>query len=122
MKVDLYFLNSQLAKTLEVRESCIDLCFRPTVEDAKKLVALEVYERVASIECPSTSIFEAANCAYAASQHIDSNWTEGASVSEVFLPNKCRSSSVGDVFVIDGNAMLIAPVGFEPMPEVTFVM
>lgn len=75
-------------------------------------------------------------CGYLWTQNIEGSWSRGPTVGgrpngdyrptvtvRTALPvvdgrtYGLRSSSVGDVFMIDGKAFVVAGMGFEPLPE-----
>jgi hypothetical protein len=49
--------------------------------------------------------------AYRNSNHMATDWTTGHWVYKVWPP--CRSSSIGDIFVINNRFFVVAPYGFE---------
>lgn len=55
--------------------------------------------------------------AYDLTQHLERPWQENAGV-RLFIPS--RSTSVGDVLQLEnGRLLLVAPIGFEPLPDMS---
>jgi hypothetical protein len=72
------------------------------------------YAHVADVEVDSHWTFDRAlEIAFAATNHIDRPWWENENVS---LLRKSRSTSVGDVEVIDGIRFRVEPCGFAAQP------
>lgn len=89
------------------------LDFRHEVEPnfVESLINQGMYQKVALVETKDLDkAFELTN-------HIDQDWTENKGVTPLKLMN--RSSSVGDIFVLDNEAYIIKSLGFEKLPENT---
>lgn len=69
------------------------------------------YKHVADVETDSLET------AYRLTNHIDSDWKYNEGVINA-VNGKVRSSSVGDVFIDDdGNAHVVASIGFEKIKD-----
>jgi hypothetical protein len=67
------------------------------------------YEYVADVVCDNLSQ------AWMLTNSIDTPWIEGDSVKHLQKPEGCRSSMIGDIFLMDGVAYVVAPHGFKKL-------
>jgi hypothetical protein len=73
-----------------------------------ELIMKGLYQKVAIVET------ENLDKAFELTNHIDCDWRENKGVTALKLMN--RSSSVGDIFVLNNEAYLIESIGFEKLP------
>lgn len=75
------------------------------------------YELVASVKVPEDAKDDedALHCAYEFTNTIHRAWFDGSNpaVTNRFTKAGCRSTSVGDVMLVNGNRYVVAMVGFE---------
>lgn len=82
----------------------IDSDFRPDTDGTYELVAVVETE-------PHLNFRKELEGAFYYTNHIDSDWTKGDHVLRYWPP--CRSSSVGDVFIYDGQFFVVDLIGFK---------
>lgn len=97
--------------------------FSPNQETVEKLAKLGLYEKAAVIQTPAGMDPEdALEIAYKNTQNIHDSWTKNPGVTAI--TETPRSSMIGDVFVLKGQAYTVANFGFsilerfDPTPEV----
>lgn len=71
------------------------------------------YEWIADVETQETELHETLEYAYCKSQHLRDSWLSGESIKNIQKTERVRSSSVGDVFVIDHEFYLVSMIGFK---------
>lgn len=92
------------------------MAFMPTLEEVATDFATGNYVKVAAVE--ATDLEDA----YRLSNSIESLWTDNVEVVEKYNLQECkgkfgaRSSSVGDVFEVDGVFHAVLSIGFKPLP------
>lgn len=71
------------------------------------------YRIIGTIETKSSDILEALEEAYTLSNHTETNWLEGSQVVDIKDNDSVRSSSTGDVFLVNDNYYLVDAFGFK---------
>lgn len=105
-KPKLYKLDRDLAFSLDVS---------PTEARVLEADKANIYEKVAILNVPKNiDIEDALERAFNDSQNLQDSWHLNPNVDTA---NTARSSSVGDVFVCDDKAYVVAGSGFKQIPE-----
>ncbi len=77
------------------------------------------YKKVAEVEVPDGSYTaEALNVAFRNTNHVDGAWWDLVGVTR--FGSETRSSMVGDVFVVGGEAHMVDSVGFKSVETPEF--
>jgi hypothetical protein len=75
-------------------------------------------ELVAVVEVNRTGVVGVLEEAYGLTQNIDTAWIRNSEVIRYFgNPDGCRSSSVGDIFYVDGTPYLVDRFGWEQLEQ-----
>jgi hypothetical protein len=79
------------------------------------VVNMDKCEKVADVEVATDNEMEALETAYYLTNNIDESWTNMSRRSNIVSTHleNARSTSVGDVAVVNGKTFVVAPCGFE---------
>jgi hypothetical protein len=109
--VEVYYISRRAAT--EQRDLYLDLTLSPKPEQVEKLASLGFYDKVALVSAPAgdtpTAPLEAA---FSHTQNIDTSWSRNVNVVAL---DETRSSMVGDVMVVDGEAHVVSGFGFKKL-------
>jgi hypothetical protein len=110
--VEVYYISRRAA--VEQRDLYLDLTMiSPKPEDVEKLASLGFYEKVALVSAPAGDTPTAPlETAFSHTQNIDTSWSRNVNVVAL---DETRSSMVGDVMVVDGEAHVVSGFGFKKL-------
>jgi hypothetical protein len=107
--MDIYHFDMEKASDTERREFLLAFRAQDVLEVIQKAISQGLYQKVAHV---NTQDLEKA---FHLTNQIDSNWTENKEVTALTQHN--RSSSVGDIFVLNNEAHFIQSIGFQKLPD-----
>lgn len=84
-----------------------------------KDIAKNEYKMVAHVKVDTKDIQKTLGIVWEKTNNITHSWLENKEVTST--ESEARSSSVGDIFVVDGKQFIVAPIGFEPVESTIFL-
>jgi hypothetical protein len=112
--IDVYHIKSSNLYQLD-RDLMLSVTMSPTEQRVSEVDNHKLYEKVAIINVPKNiDIHDALEQAFADSQHLERSWHLNPNVDSA---TTSRSSSVGDVFVCEDKAYVVAGSGFKQIME-----
>jgi hypothetical protein len=110
--VEVYYISRRAIE--QHRDLYFDLTtMSPKPENVEKLANLGFYEKVALVSAPAGDTPTAPlETAFSHTQNIDTSWSRNVNVVAL---DETRSSMVGDVMVVDGEAHVVSGFGFKKL-------
>jgi hypothetical protein len=107
MNIDVY----QLDWDAVAQDDVLDIIHKADPPSIIRAWTAGKYEHVATLDLPqSTRVVDTLDIAYEKTNNINHAWTENSEVTAHVSP--CRSTSVGDVIVVEGIYHIVSRVGF----------
>lgn len=114
MKIDVYHYS--VTKAVQAGQDVMAVQFFAKEDAISKADKSGLYEKVATVEFEKNDdVSEALSHAYERTQNLEFPWSDNSDV--ICDTNRGRSSSVGDVMVIDNKAYAVRNMGFGEIKE-----
>jgi hypothetical protein len=89
------------------------MVFFPSEREVQAAIDIGLYLKAATLAVETADVSSALEITYERTQNLDSQWQFEEGVMLYY--GAFRSSMIGDVFVVNGSAYLVAMVGFKPL-------